>query len=269
MMRRMYDSVTWSAIPTNAQLVAGYINGTFKWPAQAWARFPNAVKVRIATRASVDDGHVLDVEPGDATPAEAPGWVVMRRKAGVDPSVYCGASAWEDVIRAFHVAGVAQPHYWVAHYDGKQQLPVISVPGIGTFTAVAKQYADPARGSGGNWDSSIAADHWPGVDKEEVDVPLSDTDIANVWDFKNPELDKVDMRQRLVDAANGVAAVNAAVAALATNTQKSLTAQQQQVAAIATAVAAVAADVAALKAAQPAQPVTKGTFTITGSGTVG
>jgi hypothetical protein len=150
----MYDSITATDIPTSAAMVAGYINGTFAWSAADWARFPHSVKVRIATRSNINDGHVLDVEAGDATPAQAPVWVHMRRAAGVDPSIYCGAAAWPDVKAAFTNAGVAQPHYWIAHYDG-----VVSIPA----GAVAKQYDDPPH-TGGHYDLSIVADHWPGVD---------------------------------------------------------------------------------------------------------
>lgn len=153
-MRTMYDSVTAADVPAGAQIVGGYVNGTFAWSAADWDRFPTATKVRIATRANVNDGNVLDVEKGDATPGEAPGWVVMRRAAGVDPTVYCNASALATVQAAFTAANVPQPHYWVAHYDNIPSIP---------DGAVAKQYInDPS--SGGHYDLSAVADYWPGVD---------------------------------------------------------------------------------------------------------
>lgn len=160
-MRTMYDSVTPSAIPTNAALVAGYVDGAYAWSAANWARFPNSVKVRIAVFPRTNDGHVLDVEQGDATPAQAPGWVTMRRAAGVDPSIYCDASTWPSVVSAFASAGVAAPHYWIAHYDGSAALPA---------GAVAKQYNDPPA-SGGNYDISVVADYWPGVDPSPGPAP--------------------------------------------------------------------------------------------------
>jgi hypothetical protein len=163
-MRTMYDSVTPSAIPTSAVLVAGYVDGPYTWSKGDWARFPKAVKVRIATRAATNDGHVLDVEPGDATAAQAVNWVVMRRKAAVDPSIYCSQSAWAGVRAAFAAAGVAAPHYWIAHYDGDKTIPA---------GAVAKQYADPPN-TGGHYDLSAVADHWPGVDQGEPDMQLTD-----------------------------------------------------------------------------------------------
>jgi hypothetical protein len=160
-MRIMHDSITAADIPRDARMVAGYINGTWVWSAADWARFPNATKVRIATRANVNDGHVLDVEPGDATPAQAPAWVKMRRAAGVDPTVYCNLSALPAVQAAFTAAGVAQPHYWVARYDNVATVPA----GV-----VAKQYInDPA--SGGHYDLSAVADYWPGVDPAPAPAP--------------------------------------------------------------------------------------------------
>ena len=162
MPRTMYDSVTPSAIPRSAEMVAGYLPPSrYAWSAAEWARFPNAVKVRIAIFASVNDGHVLDVEPGDATPAQAPGWVSMRRRAGVDPSVYCNASTWPTVRAEFRRQNVREPHYWIAKYDGIATIPA---------GAVAKQYADPTVHGRGHFDLSVVADHWPGVE-EDVMTP--------------------------------------------------------------------------------------------------
>lgn len=156
-MRTMYDAVTAANIPADAQMVAGYIDMiTLRpWSPADWARFPGAVKVTIVTKASTNDGHVLDVEPGDATPGEAPGWVRMRRAAGATPSIYCNLSTWPAVRAAFSSAGVAEPYYWIAHYDGDPAIP---------DGAVAKQYrGDVAPG----FDVSSVADHWPGVDLDE------------------------------------------------------------------------------------------------------
>lgn len=165
----MYDAVSPSAIPTSAQIVAGYLPPSrYAWSAQDWARFPNAVHVKIAIFASTNDGHVLDVEPGCASPSEAPGWVVKRRAAGVDPTVYCNLSTWPTVQAAFKAAGVTQPHYWIAHYGTGAVIPA---------GAVAVQYADPPGGSGGNYDISAVADHWPGVDRGgNVTVPINSPD---------------------------------------------------------------------------------------------
>lgn len=155
----MYDSVTAGDIPKQVGMVAGYVNGRFAWSQADWDRFPQATKVRIATRANVNDGHVLDVESGAASVVDAPGWAVMRRKAGVVPTVYCSSSIWDAVRRQFETDGVAQPSYWIARYDGIAKIPA---------GAVAKQYRSPDTGSGGHYDVSIVADYWPGVDGGNV-----------------------------------------------------------------------------------------------------
>lgn len=151
-MRLMYDAVTPSNVPQNAQMVAGYIDGNYQSYAGLVALFPNAVHVPIAVHASTNNGVVLDVETGDATPDQAPGWVTMRRSAGVDPTVYCSLSVWSAVRGAFINQGVAEPHYWIAAY-----------PGIGSALydgAVAHQYQD----YNNLYDLSVVADYWPGVD---------------------------------------------------------------------------------------------------------
>lgn len=152
MTRTMFDGVNASRLPTNAQLVAGYVDGLYAWSAADWARFPDAVKVRIAVFSSTNDGEVLDIEPGDATPAESVDWVLMRRRAGVDPTVYVNTSTWPAVRACFEARGVAEPHYWVAQYDGVPALPA---------GAVAKQYYNNDQAG---YDLSVVADYWPGID---------------------------------------------------------------------------------------------------------
>jgi hypothetical protein len=169
-MRTMYDAVTAANIPRSAAIVAGYVDKIRlePWSMADWDRFPTAVKVTIVKKTSTNDGHVLDVEIGDATPAEAPGWVKMRRGAGADPTVYCNSSTWPAVRAAFAAAKVAEPHYWIARYDGDPTIPA---------GAVAKQYrGDVAPG----YDVSSVADYWPGVDNpQEEEMQLGDT--VHLW----------------------------------------------------------------------------------------
>jgi hypothetical protein len=152
----MYDGIASdaAAIPANAQLVAGYVDGRYAWSAADWAHFPRSIHVGIAVRPTTNAGIVLDCEPGNCTPAESVDWVLLRRAAGVDPTVYCNelnpTTGWPAVRAAFRARGVAEPHYWVAKYDGSTAIPA---------GAVAKQYAETAR-----WDLSSVADYWPGVD---------------------------------------------------------------------------------------------------------
>jgi nucleoid-associated protein YgaU len=155
-MRLMYDSVTAADIPADAAMVAGYVDGAYAWTAADWALHPAAQHVRIAVFADTNDGHVLDVEPGNATPAQAPGWVTMRRHAGVDPTVYCSLALLPVIERAFAQAGVAEPHWWIADWTGSPHIAEGSV---------ATQYASSEQ-SGGHYDLSQVAAHWPGIDSD-------------------------------------------------------------------------------------------------------
>jgi hypothetical protein len=167
----MYDTIASDAhlIPANAQMVAGYVDGLYVWSDAEWARFPNATKIRIAVFTSTNDGHVLDCEQGNNTPASSVDWVLMRRKAGIDPTVYCGRNTWWSQIRAsFQARGVAEPHYWVADYSAGQSIPA---------GAIALQYTDT-----GPYDISVVADYWPGVDpKPTPPAPtIQDSDMMIV-----------------------------------------------------------------------------------------
>jgi hypothetical protein len=175
-MRTMYDSVTPTNIPTNAEMVAGYIDKElYRWTQRDWDRFPHAVKVRIARLATTNDGHVLDVEDRLATPAQAPGWIRMRRAAGADPTIYCNRSTWPQVNAACDAAGVARPHYWIATGTRQAVIPA---------GAVAAQHTLDFKPAGfpGTVDISIVADYWPGVDSaQEEDVALTNDDLLKFW----------------------------------------------------------------------------------------
>lgn len=165
-MRTLYDSTTpLRSVPADAQMVAGYVNGLYTNFATIRTAFPNAVHVSIAVTA-VADAMVLDVETGDASPADAPWWCQRQRARGQLPTVYCNLSTWPQVRSAFQTHGVAEPCWWIADYDGVAQLS----PG-----SVAKQYrSDTAQ----NLDYSVVADYWPGVDPapQEETIMATDTD---------------------------------------------------------------------------------------------
>jgi len=167
--RIMYDSNRPSAIPRNARMVAGYVDGLYRWSAADWALFPDAVRVEI-TALGLDIGTVLNLEPNGYWPSDlGVGWVQRARRRGVDPSIYCNYRNHLHLVRAaFDRAKVPHPNFWVAEYDGVALVP----PGC-----VAKQFAAP-EGTGsarapGHYDVSIVNDFWPGVDmtpdKEEED----------------------------------------------------------------------------------------------------
>jgi len=172
-MRLMYDSTSAGDIPVSAVIVGGYVDGLYKWSDADWARFPSAIKVRIAVFASTNDGHVLDVEQGDATPAEAPGWVIRRRQAGVDPTIYCNRGNIAAIKAAFSNAGVPLPHFWLATLDGSTpwDMNIVAIQYAGQ-TILLQHY-----------DLSIVSNYWPGVDPP---LPLLPIDPGSLLPLVHP-----------------------------------------------------------------------------------
>lgn len=118
MTRTMYDSVDWQKIPANAKMVAGYVDGAFAWPAEAWARFPKAAHVRISVIPPGDpkDAGVLDVESGAASVADAPGFIRDRRQKKKRAVIYVERSLVADIRKA--CTGLDYG-LWVADWTGK------------------------------------------------------------------------------------------------------------------------------------------------------
>jgi hypothetical protein len=150
-MRTMFDAVTPGNLPRSAVMVADYVDGLYENVAAIRARFPNALEVSIAVRWT-DRAQVLDVENGDATPAQAVTWCTdtMSDVSNGDLTVYANADTMPAVRAAFKAAVVTLPQLFVADYDGVAELPA---------GYIAKQFASNAA-----YDTSVVADYWPGVD---------------------------------------------------------------------------------------------------------
>lgn len=152
----MYDGINSDARAIagafpNAPYVAGYLNGTYAWSQADWDLFPKAKHIGITTTASANIGDVLDVETGDATPAQAEAWISGRKMAGYfRPTIYCNLST-VPAVRAGTGKWKLGVDYdlWVAVYDDSQASPYAG--------SIAKQYA-----SGQNWDLNVVYDvNWP------------------------------------------------------------------------------------------------------------
>lgn len=136
----MYDSTVPGNIPSNAGYVAGYTDGAWPWLVAQPKLFPNAKKLSICVFAN-HRAKCLDVEKGNATPAQAPGWAKTERAAGEDPWVYCsrlGTYGWQAVQDAFNAQHVAHPWYFIADYTTPRGTLLI----LNGHTAIAHQYAD-------------------------------------------------------------------------------------------------------------------------------
>jgi hypothetical protein len=158
-LRVMYDAVTAGNIPRGAVMVAGYVDTITipQWSVADWNLFPDAIHVQIVKKATSIFGNVLDVENGDATAAQVPGWLASMRSQSFVPSVYTSYSNWNAVQQAINSAGMAHPPYWIADYSQNTETWWPSLNGI---DAVAWQCEDP-----GPYDLSLVAPYWEGIDE--------------------------------------------------------------------------------------------------------
>lgn len=170
-------------------IVAYYTDGRYAWPQSEIDKWRNSGRRVIGiSSAGTNTGEVLDCEPGNPDATSAVGWIINRRRVGVDPTVY--TAEWApgyrvaDVLAACKAAGIAPPHLWVA--------PVMS--GVIPTYAVACQfgYISVSPAGSDDYDLSNTIDTWPeGVDMSFHGAPDFD-DLANqmfgVGGTPNPSL---------------------------------------------------------------------------------
>jgi hypothetical protein len=142
----MYDSVTVGEIPPDAEAVAGYVDGIYRTFTALTHLFPHAWRLSIAVF-SLDRAACLDVENGDATPQEAPGWVLDRHKEGVRyPKVYASVSQMDYIVELLRMVGVKRDtvKLWTAHYGKGKHICSPHSCGELKNTADGTQYDDKA-----------------------------------------------------------------------------------------------------------------------------
>lgn len=115
----MFDDTSVELIPSKAPAVAGYVGGEYEtWPAVK-EQFPNAHKLSIAVNAE-QHARCLDIETGNAVPAEAPGWTRMMLELHPDlyPVLYGSISLMPEILGAMLDAGFRRNEFllWSAHY---------------------------------------------------------------------------------------------------------------------------------------------------------
>lgn len=177
----MYDSVNAADFPASGfQVTAGYVAGRYPSSKPILARFPNIPHLTIAVTAR-QDADCLDVEPGDATPAEAPGWFDRQKARGVAvPVIYCMAS-WIGQVKA--AMGNRNYLLWSAHYNGVPHIcgthPSCNYPKVD-----ATQWADKGP-RGENVDQSLLSDHFYTTitNTGDDDMPSSQEVAHAVWDM--------------------------------------------------------------------------------------
>lgn len=135
----LYDSVNADAEPDGPNdYGAGYGDGRYDNWAQVEARFgPHAV-LEVCVNPADQIGNCLDIENGDARPADAPRWTAQARQRGVKVVWnYCNAYTWPAVLDQYAAQRLPLPdRWWIAEYTNVPHLPTCR--GI---TADACQYA--------------------------------------------------------------------------------------------------------------------------------
>lgn len=177
----MYDTVTVDTVPANPPAVAGYVAG--HWPTYEGLvlRFPKAKHLSIAVQAD-QNAQCLDVEPGDASNAQAPAWVERQLARGVKrPVLYTSVSNWPALLATLHGAGISRQEIriWSAHYGRGKHICSGACNNFGFIgPADATQWTDTSLGR--NLDESVCQDSFFNIKSK----PVTHYDWFAVSNFK-------------------------------------------------------------------------------------
>lgn len=144
----MFDDTSVQLIPEKAPAVAGYVGGNFEtWP-EIVTGFPDAHKLSIAVNAG-EHARCLDIETGDATPAEGPNWVrgMLERHPDLYPVLYGSISLMPEILAAMLDSGFKRNEFllWSAHYTFHPHICSPKTCGFAT-ECDATQWTDLALG---------------------------------------------------------------------------------------------------------------------------
>jgi len=155
--RVMFDSVTVAEIPADSPAALGYVGGS--WPTfengELRKRCPHARLVSVAV-STAHEAEELDIEPGDASPNDAPGFVRREHGNGVErPGLYAAVSEMVDVLNALDQAGIHPDEYRIhtAHIGAGKHLCGPSTCGLLSVKAHSTQWTFTSGGH--NRDESV------------------------------------------------------------------------------------------------------------------
>lgn len=154
-MITMFDSVDITQIPANPMAVAGYVGGRWKNYDALAAKFPHAYHLSIAISAD-EDADCLDVEPGDAVPAQAAAWVARQLALGkARPCLYASVGTMGAVLAGLNAAGIDPGvlRLWSAHYGVGEHICGPSTCRLVSRTMDGTQWTSNAMGR--NLDQSL------------------------------------------------------------------------------------------------------------------
>jgi hypothetical protein len=179
MTLRMLDSIYPANLPPGADAYLGYVDGRWATFPALQERFPRAHLLSMAVF-SGDDAEGCDVEAGDLTPSQVPGWVRRQQARGVDrPVVYASASVIPLVLHAMRGSVARQEvRLLSAHYGaGKHICGPATCKYSGCPPCDGTQWRDDAPGTGGSHiDESILLDDFFGDN-----VALTPADARTIW----------------------------------------------------------------------------------------
>ena len=210
----MLDELAARLTP-DADAYLAYTDGEWPTLAAVRARFPHS-RILAMSVFPQDLAEGYDGEPGDITPAQMPGCVKRSLAAGIwRPVVYASASNMPGYLDALGAAGLrrGQVRVLTAHYAGYRH---VCGPGTCNYPGVpacdGTQWTDQAPGAGGSRiDESVLL---PGFfDGDEQMAPITDADAKTFW-VHGINARGTTGAEALQAAADGVAALQKAVAAL-------------------------------------------------------
>lgn len=144
---KVYDSLNVGAIPSDATVLLGYVDGELPLVARNYELMRERfVSERIITVTTTGNSRAMmcDCEKYDLSPAMVRQWIDRGLYIGPKPWVYSSKSRYGAVLDA--TAGGSPWWWWAADWTGVPHI----VPG-----SSATQYANPAT-SGGDFDVSVA-----------------------------------------------------------------------------------------------------------------
>lgn len=141
----MFDDVTVSLLPSGAGYAyLAYTDGLWPTLAAVKAKFPGH-SILDMTVTSKSNATGLDIETGDATIADAPGW--FHRQTAYRPVLYIQASNMKALEQEMTASGIGRASYRLltAHYT-KSHLCSPSTCGYGLSQADGTQFTQTALG---------------------------------------------------------------------------------------------------------------------------
>jgi hypothetical protein len=168
----IYDDVNVDLIPADAEVVAAYAGGIYENLGQARQKFPKAIVISIAISAS-EEAEVLDIENGDATVDQAPGWVKWQHSRGISlPILYRSVNGIDELVSKMTAAGIPRNEYWIwsAHYGIGSHVCGPNTCKLTKYGCDATQFTDHAHNE--SLDESVTTPEFvPPTARPPVPVP--------------------------------------------------------------------------------------------------